>query len=208
MQNNAQRQPSAAKKRKYHHGALRPALITAAEEILRDEGIEALSLRALARATGVTQAAPYSHFANKDELLAAVAEAGFQRLALSMVEDATGQPDARGRIEKLIAAYINFAVANDQLFRLMFSRELSEMKNYPTLAMTAGKSYALISAVLARRAGADPEEVRFQTVAIWSLCHGLTQLIMDKRVRIEQFGAEDIDAFVRRTADLFAAQID
>ncbi len=207
MQDHAKRQPFAAKKRQYHHGALRPALINAAEEILRNDGIEALSLRALARATGVTQAAPYSHFANKDELLAAVAEAGFQRLALSMVDAATGQPDARGRIEKLIAAYIRFAVANDQLFRLMFSRELAEMKNYPTLAMTAGKSYALISAVLARRAGADPAETRFQTVAIWSLCHGLTQLIMDARVHIEQFGASDIDAFVRRTVDLFAAQI-
>ncbi|MBU6475823.1 MAG: helix-turn-helix transcriptional regulator [Alphaproteobacteria bacterium] len=207
MQDSAERRPSFGKKFKYHHGALKPALLAAAEEILVTQGLENLSLRALARATGVTQAAPYSHFADKDELLAAVAEAGFQRLALQMADEATGQPDARGRIEKLIAAYIRFAVANDQLFCLMFGRELAEMKNYPTLAMTAGKSYALISAVLARRAGVDAEETRFQTLAIWSLCHGLAQLIMDERVEVGQFGAHDIDGFVRRAVGLFAAQL-
>ncbi len=207
MNQNSARETACGKKLKYHHGALRPALLEAAEKILLEDGIDALSLRALARATGVTQAAPYSHFRDKDELLAAVAEQGFQRLALAMVESATGQTAARARIERLITAYIRFAVGNDQLFRLMFSPALSDMRNHPTLAMTAGKSYALISAVLAKRENADPEETRFQTLAIWSLCHGLAQLIMDDRVNIEQFGTADIAGFVRRAVGLFAAQL-
>ena len=194
------------KKLKYHHGELRSALIEAALEILGSSGMGSLSLRVLARATGVTQAAPYSHFRDKDDLLAAVAETGFQRLALRMAEEATGQHSVRARIEKLMGAYIRFAVANKPLFQLMFSRELAVMKNYPTLAMTAGKSYSLISATLAQRE-ASAEDTRFLTVAIWSLCHGLTTLIVDEKIKLEQFGAGDIDMFIRRTVGIFADQL-
>ena len=196
----------AQKKLRYHHGELRSALIEAALEILTRDGMEGLSLRVLARATGVTQAAPYSHFRDKDDLLAAVAETGFQRLALQMAEEATGQPNVQARIERLMGTYIRFAVANKSLFQLMFSRELSVMKDYPTLAMTAGKSYSLISATLAQR-GVPAEETRFLTVSIWSLCHGLTTLIVDDKIKLEQFGTGDIDTFVRRTVDLFSGKL-
>jgi AcrR family transcriptional regulator len=194
------------KKLKYHHGELRSALIEAALQILAASGMAGLSLRVLARATGVTQAAPYSHFRDKDDLLAAVAETGFQRLALQMAEEATGQPNVQTRIEKLMGSYIRFAVANKPLFQLMFSRELSAMKDYPTLAMTAGKSYSLISSALAQR-GAPAEETRFLTVSIWSLCHGLTTLIVDEKIKLEQFGAGDIDTFIQRTVDVFSGKL-
>jgi AcrR family transcriptional regulator len=194
------------KKFKYHHGGLRGALIEAALVILAEQGIEGVSLRALAKATGVTQAAPYSHFRDKDELLAAVAETGFQRLALQMAEDATGSATTRDRIEKLVASYIRFAAGNKPLFRTMFSPALAEMKNYPTLAMTAGKSYALISAALSKRSS-QAEDTRFLTVAIWSLCHGLTTLVVDEKIKIEQFGADSPEAFVRRTVGIFAGQL-
>jgi AcrR family transcriptional regulator len=196
----------AQKKFKYHHGELRSALIEAALAILAEQGMEGLSLRILAKATGVTQAAPYSHFRDKDDLLAAVAETGFQRLALQMVEAATGVNGVQARIEKLMSAYVHFAVANKPLFQLMFSRELSSMKEYPTLAMTAGKSYALISAALSKRE-APAEETRFLTVTVWSLCHGLTTLIVDEKIKLEQFGAADIDAFIHRTVGTFSGKL-
>jgi AcrR family transcriptional regulator len=199
-------QTSSQKKQKYHHGDLRSALVEAALDILSRGDIENLSLRSLAKMTGVTQAAPYSHFRDKDDLLAAVAETGFQRLALQMVEAATGHNGVQPRIEKLVAAYIRFAMANKPLFRLMFGRELAEMKAYPTLAMTAGKSYSLMSAVLSKT-GAPAEEVRFMSVAVWSLCHGLTTLIIDDKINVEQFGAADLDAFVQRTVGLFSGKL-
>lgn len=194
------------KKLKYHHGELRQALIEAAVKIIATGGMESLSLRTLARATGVTQAAPYSHFRDKDDLLAAVAETGFQRLALQMAEEATGQNGVQARIEKLMGAYIRFAVANKSLFQLMFSRELSTMKDYPTLAMTAGKSYSLISAALSKRA-APSEDTRFLTVTIWSLCHGLTTLIVDDRIKLDQFDGADVDTFIKRTVDIFSGKL-
>lgn len=186
------------KKKNYHHGELRAALIDAALVILKDRGMEHLSLRVLARATQVTVTAPYSHFRDKDDLLAAIAETGFQRLALQMAEDATRLKDTRQRIEKLMVSYIRFAAENKQLFRLMFSRELSDMKRYPTLAMTAGKSYALMSAALSGR-----EDTGFLTVVIWSLCHGLTTLIIDDKINLEQFGAAQVDDFIKRTVGVF-----
>lgn len=194
------------KKQHYHHGELRTALIDAALTILTTQGMDALSLRPLARAVGVTQAAPYSHFRDKDDLLAAIAEVGFQRLALRMVDAATGLSGIQPRIERLVSAYIHFAVENKALFQLMFSRELSVMKNYPTLAMTAGKSYSLFSSVLSKRI-APGEDAAFMTVIIWSLCHGLTTLIVDEKINLAQFGANDIDAFVRRAVNVLADKL-
>lgn len=203
---SATTQDNFQKKFKYHHGHLRDALLQAAVEILRSGGVEALSLRALAKATGVTQAAPYSHFRDKNDLLAAIAETGFQRLALQMAEDATGAPSAQARIERLITSYIRFAAENKPLFRLMFGRELANLKKFPTLAMTAGKSYALISAALSTRQSKE-DDVRFLTVAIWSLCHGLTTLIIDEKLKLEQFGAVAPEDFVKKTVSLFSQQL-
>lgn len=194
------------KKFSYHHGNLREALLAAALDILTTQGIEALSLRALARATGVTQAAPYSHFRDKDDLLAAVAETGFQRLALGMAEDATGAASTQERIERLISSYIRFAQNNKPLFGIMFGRELADLGKYPTLAMTAGKSYALISAALSRRTSQE-QDTRFLTVAIWSLCHGLATLIAEEKVRPDQFGSKNIDEFVKKNVGVFAQHL-
>lgn len=194
------------KKFKYHHGQLREALIESAQQLLHTEGIEALSLRTLAKSAGVTQAAPYSHFRDKDDLLATVAEAGFQRLALQMAENATGLKDTSARVRSLMTSYIRFACENKALFRLMFGREVADMKKYPTLAMTAGKSYSLISAALAKRKG-DTADTPFLSVAVWSLCHGLTTLLLEDRISIAQFGASSLEDFVDKTAALFETRL-
>lgn len=191
---------------RYHHGNLRSTLIEAALEILQTEGIEALSLRRVARASFVSQAAPYSHFRDKNDLMAAIAETGFQKLAMTMADDAAGIKSSRAQIEKLIESYIRFAAENKALFQLMFSRELSNMKEYPTLAMTAGKSYSLISTALSKRQN-QAQDTRFLTVAIWSLCHGLTSLVIDGKVNIEQFDCKTTDEFVKKIVGIFATDI-
>lgn len=201
----AQDKNDQQKKFKYHHGNLRDALLTAAVQILDTDGIDGLSLRALAKATGVTQAAPYSHFRDKEELLAAVAEGGFQRLALQMAEDATGAPTVAVRIEKLISSYIRFAVENKAMFQVMFGRELADMKKFPTLAMTAGKCYSLISSALASKDGAG--DTRLTAAAVWSLCHGLTTLVTEGKIDPQSFGASGTDELVRKSVALFAGQI-
>lgn len=194
------------KKFKYHHGNLRDALLRAARDLLESDGVDGLSLRALAKATGVTQAAPYSHFRDKDDLLAAIAEEGFQRLALQMAEDATGASSTRQRLERLMVSYIRFAQNNKALFQIMFGRELADLKRYPTLAMTAGKSYALMSTAIANKLKGDVD-ARFMTVTLWSLCHGLTTLIIEQKLEPKSFGTESIEDFVARTVGIFQPHI-
>ncbi len=107
--------------RPYHHGRLRAVLLAEAEQTLREDGIEALSLRDLARRAGVSHAAPRRHFADRQALLDALAEAGFTRLAdeVSTAIDAGG--DYPARLHAAAAAYVRFATRDAALMELMFS---------------------------------------------------------------------------------------
>ena len=97
----------------YHHGDLRPALLRAAAKILEKEGSDAVSLRDLARRAGVSHTAPYRHFPDRRALLAALAEEGFAQLAAEL----EGRPWREQAV-----AYVRFAIANPERFRLMFTR--------------------------------------------------------------------------------------
>ena len=97
----------------YHHGELRPALLRAAAKILEKEGRDAISLRDLARRAGVSHNAPYRHFADRQALLAALADEGFVLLAMAL--------EAKPWREQAMA-YLRFGRANPERFRLMFTR--------------------------------------------------------------------------------------
>lgn len=108
--------------RPYHHGNLRSALLDAAEEMVRERGVNELSLRELAREVGVSHAAPRRHFPDRQALLDALAEAGFKRLGaeLRAARQAAG-PDFVDRLHALAAAYVRFATGDSALLELMFA---------------------------------------------------------------------------------------
>lgn len=173
----------------YHHGNLPEALLRSARELLQEEGLEALSLRAVARRAGVSQAAPYHHFKDKITLMAAVAEQGHRELATTCME--FYQPDLPG-YEGLLTmgvGYLTFAKENPELFRLMFGAELSHYHNTteeaPFLDALALSNKAIDDAV-AR--AFDPElmadRAKFETAkrAAWSIVHGMGTLIVDGRM--------------------------
>src|SRR5262245_1682880 len=95
----------------YHHGDLRQAVLQTAGEIIEKEGLEALSLREVARRAGVSHSAPYRHFPDRERLLAALVEEGFSMLAEAL--------EKRPRRE-MGEAYVEFALAHPERFRLMF----------------------------------------------------------------------------------------
>ena len=200
-------QNTIQKRDSYHHGQLRPALVEAAIILLETQGAEHISLRGIARAVGVSQAAPYSHFKDKDALLAAVAEIGFQRLALHMADTATGERSARARLTKLVSGYLDFAKTHPALFHLMFAPEFGDTKKYPTLAMSAGKSYALFSSTLTTRKNSNTD-ARFLSVALWSMCQGMATLLFDRGLTPQQIGADSIDDVVQKTLSLFGDKLD
>src|SRR5262245_15925640 len=99
----------AAKRRGYHHGNLRPALVAAATELLEREGPLGVTLRGAARRAAVSQAAPYRHFADKGALLAAVAEEGFRTLASTMTAAARRAHDPLAALDAMAVAMVRFA---------------------------------------------------------------------------------------------------
>lgn len=134
----------------YHHGELRPALLQAAARILEKKGVEALSLRDLARRAGVSHNAPYRHFADRQALLDALADEGFALLAQAL-EGKSWREQA--------AAYVRFALASPERFRLMFS----------------APRHAGLRERIEQAAGA---EARSAAHATWAMVHGLAQLIL------------------------------
>src|ERR1700692_4235606 len=113
-------QAALAASKPYHHGDLRRALLEAAEAILEREGPGGLSLRAVAREAGVSPAAPYHHFKDKDELLLAVGRNGFARLKAALAEAALSTEDRAARLPAIGLAYIEFAQAHPATYEVMY----------------------------------------------------------------------------------------
>src|SRR5471032_1050231 len=108
--------------RPYHHGRLRTALLAHAEKTVRERGVEAVSLRELAREAGVSHGAPRRHFADRQALLDALAESGFQRLGAELRAAIEGAgEDFQARLAATARAYIHFATRDAALLELMFA---------------------------------------------------------------------------------------
>jgi AcrR family transcriptional regulator len=178
----------------YHHGNLERALVAAARAILEKEGLEALSLRATARAVGVSPAAPYHHFADKDALLAAVAAEGYRELTSAMEARLARETVPNQRFLGTGAGYVAFATANPALFRLMFGgsgHRFSTHEGLATAGMGAYNVLAAAAAEAASAAGRDPATIPMTMLTAWSLVHGLAMLILDAEVVPQAYGAHD-----------------
>jgi len=160
----------------YHHGDLRSALLEAAVGLISERGIEGLSLRECARIAGVSHAAPYRHFEDKDALLAAIAGQGFQWLTEAATAAMADRASAKDRLDAYGVAYVRFAVENPVHFRVMFTGERKPGGDgpYPQAA------FDLLMASAAEIAG--EKEALATATAAWSLPHGLAMLILDRRL--------------------------
>ncbi|MGB7099108.1 MAG: TetR/AcrR family transcriptional regulator, partial [Xanthobacteraceae bacterium] len=119
------RRRAAATARPYHHGNLAPALVEAALALLDETQDWAFSLREVARRAGVSHNAPYKHFPEKRDLLAAVAARGFDALAERTLAALVGVEGARARIIACGRAFAAHGIANPALYRLMFGAVLT-----------------------------------------------------------------------------------
>jgi len=136
-------------KKNYHHGDLKNALIQAGWEILAREGVGGLSLRKVAQQAGVSHAAPYAHFADKQALIAAISTDGFYRLYERLSEVAgkhSSQP--REQFIETAWAYLQFAQTYPDRFKLMFSGILEKEKDYPEFVEISYKNLRLIVSIV------------------------------------------------------------
>lgn len=192
----------------YHHGDLHTALIAATAHMLETEGPEAISFRAIARAAGVSQTAPYNHFRSKEHLLATVAIAGFADLvAAQRSADRGGTPGER--IRALASAYVRVARGRPQLYRLMFGVGIADWRAYPELEAAAGTCTQPLQEALAEHFATvgvtAPGVLATASVAAWSLVHGLATLLIDGKVDPAETPARDTDTLVDRIAAWFVA---
>jgi AcrR family transcriptional regulator len=168
----------------YHHGDLRRALLQGALELLDEGGPAHLTLRAVAGRAGVSEAAPYRHFADKREMLAALAEEGFLALARAG-DDAAAQgkgDDAVEDFRRRGLAYVRFAVENPARYRVMFGPEISDKSAYEGLHLASLAAYEGLRSAVRRCAEAGffgEDELEVRAMRAWSLVHGLASLFLD-----------------------------
>src|SRR6202140_2872056 len=135
----------SASKATYHHGDLRAALVRAAIELLDERGETELSLRAVARRAGVSPAAPYRHYADREALVSAVAAVGYRELA-GRLAAAHPSPSSPAQLASVAVAYVEFALDRPALFRIMFG-EPCDRDNDERVAATAAVSLFVRSIV-------------------------------------------------------------
>ncbi len=172
---------------KYHHGDLRHALITISIELLAEDGVHGLSLRKISQRAGVSHNAPYMHFADKEAVLAAIAEEGFQQLAMQ-VKGAIA-PSEHSTSQQLIAAsraYVDFALNHPNHVEVMFRP--TDVAKYPALAeasqVALDQLFEIVQSgqVKGELAAGDTHSM---TKAVWAMVHGVAMISI-------AYGAENI----------------
>ncbi|MGI8714433.1 MAG: TetR/AcrR family transcriptional regulator [Solirubrobacteraceae bacterium] len=174
--------------RPYHHGNLRTALLLQAQRTVRERGVQELSLRGLAREVGVSHAAPRRHFPDRQALLDALAEAGFERLGAELraaVKDAGD--DFQARLRATAAAYIRFATEDAELLELMFAGKHREPTGHLEAAAERAFSVLLELIVQGQAEGAleagDPDRVG---LVLFATVQGIAALVTGGMVSVQQ----------------------
>jgi AcrR family transcriptional regulator len=178
-----------SKSEPYHHGNLHATLLEAARALVEEVGIDGFSLRELARRAGVSPAAPYHHFKDKDALIQALAGESQARLGIASSEAIKGITDPMQKLSTLGVAYVVYAFEHPSEFRIMFRHELHSPLGKASLeshvATISDPAFVLLKQTLieCRDAGCIPitsdNALELSTISTWALVHGLATLIVD-----------------------------
>ncbi|MBL8951689.1 MAG: TetR/AcrR family transcriptional regulator [Myxococcaceae bacterium] len=176
------------RRRSYHHGDLRNAMLAKALELVDELGPDGVSLREVARRVGVNHRAAYRHFDDKRALTAAIAEQGYVALAVAL-EVSWAKSEKKGpraRVLALMDAYLSFALESPARYRITFGRRVNEEGNYPALEAVAERGYTVLLRALAgmRKVAPAREQVRDMGFSLWALAHGYLRLVWVKRIRV------------------------
>jgi AcrR family transcriptional regulator len=161
-------------------------LIAAGADILSKEGVTGLSLRKVAQRAGVSHAAPYAHFADKQALIAAISTEGYRRLydaIRSAAERHEGDP--KRQLVEGAWAYVKFALDDPDHFKVTMSGIVEKEQEYPAFVEMSQKSFALVRDIVrACQAGGvlRPGPPDLAAVGVWSLMHGLISLLLENLI--------------------------
>lgn len=165
----------------YHHGNLKEALVQAALDLIANKGPAGFTFAEAARSAGVSPAAPYRHFRDRDELLASVAQQGFEQFESQLTaawDD--GRPDTPTAFQRVGKAYLAFARENPAYYSAMFESGVPLEAN-PALLVASERAFAIIRAASERLVAMAPPGVprppaMMMALHIWSMSHGIASL--------------------------------
>jgi AcrR family transcriptional regulator len=174
------------RKKSYHHGDLKNALIEAGADILSKEGVGALSLRKVAHKAGVSHAAPYAHFADKQALIAAISTEGYKKLYAQIARVAAQhRSEPLRRLVESSWAYVQFALDEPDHFKVTLSGMIEKEQDYPAFVETAKQTFAVVVEIVAQcqqagilRQGASD----LTAVSVWALIHGFITLLLENQI--------------------------
>ncbi|PHS15366.1 MAG: TetR family transcriptional regulator [Kangiella sp.] len=170
----------------YHHGDLQQKLICAARELLEQNNVASLSLRAVAKKVGVSHSAPYRHFKDKESLLAGIAAVGFNELASKMLEAVSMYPDDPvAQLQEAGYEYMKLAMKNPQCMQLMFGNILPCHEAYPELQSSGEFAFNGLKIII--EAGQSKGvfkagNVELLALTAWSTIHGLSILFISGQI--------------------------
>jgi len=183
----------------YHHGDLRAALLEEAAAMIAEGGAGIVTMRALGQRLGVSRAAAYRHFADKNALLVAVAASGFQRLSDRLHAIEAGTPRSSFEwVRRMGEEYVRFAVENPAHYRVMYGREALSRQDVPELRAAANALFEQLVSVCEayqQGGGIKRQDPKAQAYVAWSAVHGLASLLIDGQIQ----ATDDIDGLIRQT---------
>lgn len=164
----------------YHHGNLREALIEAARALIAEKGASGLTFAEAARRAGVSAAAPYRHYRDRDQLLSDVALRGFELFENALTEAwRAGQPETMTAFERVGRAYLQFAREEPAYFAAMFESGIA-IEPGTELSLASERAFAVLRTVAEAICERIPEDTRppvmMTSLHIWSIAHGIAAL--------------------------------
>jgi AcrR family transcriptional regulator len=160
----------------YHHGNLKEELIACACKLCDRDGYTKLSIRSLAKESGVSQTAPYRHFETKECVYAAVATVGFKKLNELVFFDSP-KKITKTKLVANASKYIEFGLKNANTYDLMFGTAVGNFADYPDLLKSANETYDNMKDSFASLADDSEQMIAFKCITLWSMLHGLVGII-------------------------------
>ena len=170
----------------YHHGNLKQELIDCACKLCERDGYTKLSIRSLAKESGVSQTAPYRHFKTKEALYASVATDGFKKLSKACHINTNKKVLKKHLIEKG-RNYIEFGLNYANTYDLMFGTAVGNFAEYPELLESANMTYENMRLSFAQLADDDDDTIALKCITLWSMVHGLVGILRKVQVVGDDF---------------------
>ncbi|MGE0007913.1 MAG: TetR/AcrR family transcriptional regulator [Parvibaculaceae bacterium] len=184
----------------YHHGNLKEALIAAARRLIAEHGPQGFTLNEASRTAGVSPSAPYRHFRDRNALIEATAEEGFNLFRDRLLAATEGVVSPHEALHRMGAAYFAFALDEPGFYQAMFSSGLPAVGT--SVAQAGDRAFAVLEDAV-RALGARESQVRELSLKIWAFTHGMTGLIAAGSVSPVEAGrlaGDAVDAMLRDSA--------